>query len=287
VTQPQTAPAAQDHTGAVVAAAVTGLALIAVEARIRQQVEDDIEVALAAFAVFLLAVLAAPGVIIATGVQLMSRDDVHNKLVATITATRTKVAATVESGYTAAAQVAQTKAAADLAHDDYDVPDDLPQLDPNLDQISRDIDTMFGHAQTDLQNSIIAGYDGVQGPDADPARKLVVERAIAQAKARLAQRAQAAAATGVYQGARDAQLAVYREYANTTSRQGLAKRWVVTATDPCGMCEALNGTIVALDAEFDHDATTTDKDLRPVWRNLLGPPRHPNCRCQLELVTIT
>jgi hypothetical protein len=62
------------------------------------------------------------------------------------------------------------------------------------------------------------------------------------------------------------------------------KRWIVTSNDPCGMCEALDGTMVGVNGEFDHNATTSEKDYRRVWRNLLGPPRHPNCRCRLELV---
>lgn len=283
MTQPAAPP--PSHADTVVAVAVIGLALIAVEARVRSEVDDDITAALVAYTALLLAALAAPGVAVTTGVQLMSRDDVHTGLVRTIGTLKTTVAANIEAGYQAAAHVALMKATADLKHDGYTVPAALPELGTTIDRILDDVDTMLGHAQTDVQNSVIAAFDGVQGPDADAARRLVIARAVDKATARLMQRAQAAAGTAVNQGSSDAQQAIYSRYRNDTGRPGLAKRWVVTAVDPCGMCEALNGAVVALDAEFDHDATTVDKDLRPVWRNLLGPPRHPNCRCQLELVT--
>lgn len=289
MTQPTTAapttPPQQSHTGAIIAVAAVGLALVAVEARVRHQVEDDITTALAAFTVLLLAVLATPGVVIATGVQLMADPTVHAGLVKTITATKASVTASIETGYAAAAQVAHTKATADLAHDDYQVPTDLPPVDPSIDQIVQDLDAMFGHAQTDITNTVIAGFDGVQGSDADPARRLVAGKAVEQATARLQQRAAAAAGTAVNQGASDTQQGIYTQYQNSTGRV-LGKRWVTTSATPCGMCEELNGSIVVVSAEFDHQATTNDKDLRPVWRTLYGPPRHPNCRCQLELVVL-
>lgn len=284
MTQPSTPPPPQDgHSGAIAAAAV-GLALLAVESNARQDVEDDIALALATFAIVLAASLSAPGVIIATGVQLMSRPQVHDALTHTIATTREKVAARVHSGYAAAAQLALTKATADLAPG-YRVPQTLPELDPTIDQILADIDTMFGHAQTDIQNTAIHAFDSVQGPDVDAARRAALHQGVNQARKRLAQRATAAASVAVTSGAADAQQAIFAQYQNSSGGR-LGKRWTVTSTTPCGMCEALDGTVVALDTEFDHNATTIDADLRPAWRNLLGPPRHPHCRCQLEIVTL-
>jgi hypothetical protein len=77
---------------------------------------------------------------------------------------------------------------------------------------------------------------------------------------------------------------MFDAYQRDTGIPGLMKRWRTTSTQPCGMCEALDGTMVGINGEFDHQATTDPRDLRPVWRNLAGPPRHPNCRCRLELV---
>lgn len=280
MTQPSPLP--DSNTAQILAAAAIALALIEVERQVRQDVHDTIDTALAAFAAFLLLALAAPAVVI-TGIALLSLATVHKALTSTIEATRGRVRATVNTAYTSAAQVAQAKVTADLAQHGYTVPSTLPELGTTRDTILRDVDTMFGHAQTDLQNTIRAAYDSTQDPNG---RILAVRQAIDAATARLQQRAAAATSTAVYRGSTDAQQAIYTEFQNTTGTTNLYKRWRVTASDPCGMCAALNGTIVGINAEFDHTATTVDKDLRPVWRNLTGPPRHPNCRCQLELVRL-
>lgn len=275
-------PPEQGHAGAVITAAVIGLALIALESRVRQEVEDDITTAAAAFTLVVLAALTAIPVGIATGVGLMSWAYLHGALTKTVEGTRDKVDATVRAGYSAASEIALRNAAAELADSGYTVPADLPELGGTIDHISQDIDAMFGHAQTDLQNSIADAYDH----DADVTdQRQSISAAISAAVARLRQRAQAAAGTAVHRGASDAQQAVYSDYANHVSGS-LGKRWVVTSATPCGMCAALNGTVVALHSQFDHQATDVEKDLRPVWRDLYGPPRHPNCRCQVELVTL-
>lgn len=287
MTQPAPPEAEQGVNGTtVVAVAVTGLALIAIEQRVRQEVEDDITAALAVFTAYLTVVLASPAIVGITGVQLLSRPDVHKRLTDSLAVAHSNTVATVRAGYTAATQLAQAQATTQLARAGYEVPEELPELDPSIDHILRDIDTMFGHAQTDIQNNIRAAFDGVDGEDAPTARRLIVPEAVDRARNRLVNRASIAAGTAVHQGATDAQHAIHTEYQNSTGAH-LAKRWVTTSATPCGMCEALNGTVVALGTEFDHYATTITKDLRPVWRNLSGPPRHPNCRCQLELVTLS
>lgn len=288
MTQPRVEPAQRQEpssTGTVIAAAAIGLALVAVEARVRQQVEEAIAEAIAAiaaaFAAALAAVLASPAALFATGFELLSDPTVNTAVRSNIDRARERVAARIAAGYAAGGQVALARARRSLGDD---VPAELPELDTTADQLGRDIDTMFRHAEADLSNTVRVAYDGVQGDDAPRVRTIVTRQALADAAARLQQRAGAAAGTAVNQGASDAQQAIWRAYQNRTGVLGLRKRWVVTAADPCGMCAALHGTVVAVDAEFDHAATDDDRDWRPVWRNLLGPPRHPNCRCQLELV---
>lgn len=286
MTQPdpqQPPPADSSHLGTVVAAAAIALALIAVEARVRQDVEDDIRNALIAFSALLVAALATPGVVIKSGAELLGQPAVHAGLLKSIDTAKTGVAASVRSGYAAGTQVALSKVRQDLATQGYQV-GDLPELDDNLDMMLHDIDTMFGHGQSDIANRVSDAINGIQGPDANAARTLVVGKAVDAAAAALQQRAAAAAASAVQHGSSDAQQALFNEYQNASGRR-LLKRWVTTSITPCGMCEALNGSTVGVNAEFDHTATTVDQDLRPVWRDLLGPPRHPNCRCQLELVT--
>lgn len=281
MTQPQPT---DDGNGQIIAAAAAGLALIAVETQARQHIHDTINAAfttLAAAAVITAATM--PGTIL-TGLALISTPRFNTALTAAITTARDDTAAAIRAAYTAAAQIAHTKTTADLLHEGYPVPAELPELGDTLDRITTDVDTMFGHAHTDVQNHIHTGYDTA---DSTEARTIAVHDAVTGAERRLQQRAAAAASTATHKGSTDAEQAIYTEYQNTTGTPGLMKRWRTTSATPCGMCAALNNTMVGVNAEFDHNATTTDKDLRPVWRTLHGPPRHPNCRCQIELVKTT
>jgi hypothetical protein len=269
-------------TGQVVAATAIGLALIAIEARVRQQVEDDISAAYATIAATAVLLASTAPATAFTGIALLSLPRFHQTLTTSLDTARRRVREQISSGYTAASQLAYTSTRADLNEDD--LPDAVPELGDNLDRLLSDIDTMFGHAQTDTQNGIADAFDGVQDPDARSARLLAINQAALRSRDRLNQRAQASGTTAVHSGANDTLNVLFNHYQTETGIPGLMKRWRVTALDPCGMCDALDATMVGINAEFDHNATTNDKDLRRVWRNLPGPPRHPNCRCQLELV---
>lgn len=283
MTQPA-APAPASN-GQVIAAAAIALALIAVEQQLRQAVQQDLETAFDAIAAAaLITAAAAPGTVL-TGLALLSLPAFHNTLTSALDKARHDIADTVETAYVTGAQIAKTKVAADLADLGYTVPTGLPELPDTTGSILRDVDAMLGYAQTDLQNNIRLAFDGISGDDPTAARLIAIRQAIENARLRYTQRTQAAATTALYRGSTDAQEAIFSEYQNTTGHAGLLKRWRTTSTDPCGMCKALNGTTVGINAEFDHQATTNAKDYRRVWRNLSGPPRHPNCRCQLELVT--
>lgn len=63
----------------------------------------------------------------------------------------------------------------------------------------------------------------------------------------------------------------------------LRKYWVANFEDnvPCPSCVALHGTAVALHESF-HDSSGPG-----IYRDLIGPPRHPNCKCRLYIFTIT
>jgi hypothetical protein len=280
VTQPEPPP---DHTAEILATVAATYALVAIEARVREEIEDSIAIAATALIAIVVAAIATPGVLIASGLQLIARHDVNTAIGRLSDKTRDHVAASVHSGYAAAAQIALQKATRDLAEYDYTAPNTLPELGDNIDRLLDDIDTMFGHAHTDFQNSITTAYDSKTDLIA---RAAAIRETIDQAAARLNQRALATATTAVHTGAFDAQQAIYNEFQTHTGRTGLLKRWRVTSRTPCGMCDALDGTTVGINAEFDHDATTDDRDTRPVWRNLQGPPRHPNCRCHIELVQV-
>lgn len=66
------------------------------------------------------------------------------------------------------------------------------------------------------------------------------------------------------------------------SQQGKQKMWVSRMDESsCSACKALHGSIRPVLVEFSHSAG--ERSLR-VYRDLLGPPRHPNCRCRLVAV---
>jgi hypothetical protein len=70
-----------------------------------------------------------------------------------------------------------------------------------------------------------------------------------------------------------------------TAAPGLGKMWVaVLDSRTCSHCKALHGTVLEPAAEFPADAGAVPLG---VYRNvLIGPPRHPNCRCVLAIVKL-
>lgn len=280
MTQPATT---EPGGGNVLATAAVGLALIAIEAQTRQQVDQAIAGAYTTIgAVAVTTAATAPGTVI-TGIGLLSLLTLHQGITINLEQARQAIRDAITAGYQAAANTTLANLQAELGEH---APDVLPELGNNLDRLLADVDTLIRHGQADLGNTIADAFDAIHGDNPGPARIVAIGQAVRNSQARTSQRAQAAAAVAVQAGASDVEQAVYNHFQNEAGIPGLMKRWVVTSADPCGMCEALNGTMVGVNAEFDHNATTNDKDYRRVWRNLLGPPRHPNCRCRLELVAI-
>lgn len=278
MTQPATTSTGGGHQ--VLATAAITLALIALEQSAQQQINQAISTAADAIAKAAIVVAsAAPGTLL-TGIALISIPALHTALTTNLDTARQRVSDAVTAGYQAALSTAQVHTLADLAQHGYQ-PDTMPFSDQSLDTALRDITTMFGHAQTDIQNRIIAAFNP---QDTLAERILKLQAAVTAAETTLTGRATKTVTTAIQRAATDTQQALYSDF-QTHSPQILGKRWVTTSNDPCGMCRALNGTIVGVNAEFNARATTTAKDLRPVWRNMAGPPRHPNCRCKLELVT--
>jgi hypothetical protein len=280
MTQPAPPPS-QPTNGQVVAAAAVGLALVAVEARVREQIQDDLDAALDTVAAVLIIALAAG---ILTGTELLSRHDVHTATTTALDTAADTTSAAIQAAYAAAAQIALVKAQRELKKAGHDVPSTLPDLGGASTALIGDIDLAYSQGKTDLQNTVRDAVDGIQGDNPGAARTVAVNAAVTAVGKRLGQRVQATGSTAVHQGANDALNAIYADFATINPYVTLRKRWHVTAADPCGVCRALDGTTVAVGAEFDHDAGRDTGDWRHVWRNLQGPPRHPHCRCQLELV---
>lgn len=275
-----TQPAAPADGHQVLATAAITLALIALEQSAQQQVNQAIAAATDAITKAAIVVAStAPGTLL-TGIALISIPALHTAITTNLNTAQRQVTTAVTAGYQAAVSTAKVHTLADLAEHGYH-PDTMPSGDESLTAVLTDVTTMFGHAQTDIQNRIIAAFD-----PSDPLAERIIKLrdAVTAAQSTLTGRASKTATTAIQRAATDTQQALYSDF-QLHSPQILGKRWVTTSNDPCGMCRALNGTIVGVNAEFDARATTIAKDLRPVWRNMAGPPRHPNCRCKLELVT--
>jgi len=60
------------------------------------------------------------------------------------------------------------------------------------------------------------------------------------------------------------------------------KVWVANFlnNNPCDMCWALHGVSLPIGQSFDPYATFGRRVVR-TYRDLIGPPRHPNCQCRL------
>lgn len=60
------------------------------------------------------------------------------------------------------------------------------------------------------------------------------------------------------------------------------KIWITSfSPTTCGDCAALHGKVVTTGATFSTKAHLGPGKAKPAYGKLLGPPRHPNCRCRL------
>lgn len=105
----------------------------------------------------------------------------------------------------------------------------------------------------------------------------------------ISKRSQAGIAAATHRGYSEGQLAQAAAQAGPAGLSGVKKVWVANfAQDPergpCLTCIALHGQVRELHEQFDSAATFGTKAL-PVYRDLLGPPRHSRCRCKIVLIS--
>lgn len=64
----------------------------------------------------------------------------------------------------------------------------------------------------------------------------------------------------------------------------IRKYWVANFVDntPCPACRRLHGTSVGL-----HESFRAESGEPGVYRDLVGPPRHPRCQCALQMFVVT
>lgn len=257
-------------------------ALLALEKGIRKQIAGQLDTFVTKFGAQL-AVAVRDGKY-ATAGELISDKTLHAALTSALKRIEERTTVVTRTGYASAARLARIVTAKQLKALGHDAPTALPDLGGFIDSVLADVRSAFGSALFDLQDDLRAAFDGVTGDGATPARVLTTNAALKRAARRLAVRANAAGVTALHRGFSDAQLAMYGRYQDINPFTTLRKRWQVQAADPCLECAALDGTSVPIGYEFDRDAAATPtRRALPVYRDLHGPPRHPNCRCRLVL----
>lgn len=212
--------------------------------------------------------------------EIISSPDVHRMLTDALAGASTAVQISIRAGYRGGQRHARTEAGAESARLGHDAEQATVEA-AFLDNILADVAVAFRAAGVDIVDSVRANDDS----NADAAARIQAgSEATDRAVRRLSVRITAAAAVAVHRGYTDTQLAIYAHLGAAAPYLSLRKRWVVTSTTPCPACSGLHDTAIGIDEEFDHDETD-DPAFNPprVYRDLQGPPRHPNCRCRIVL----
>lgn len=203
-------------------------------------------------------------------VEILSSAEVDAALNAALAVARDLVLAILTAGYAAGARVATATTDAELTQANL-ARDDLGDDPGHLTAITAAVTTAYLAARTDLGRRITAATtDAVTAGVSATVRRLRVS-------------VRAAATVAVHLGYTDTQLALWKATAEHNTHLRLVKRWHAEP-DCCPTCDALNGTELPLDADFDATATSDPNFTPPKpYLTLAGPPRHPHCRCRLVI----
>lgn len=256
-------------------------ALLTIEQRVRSTLNTRLDSIVTNYGAYLSATLredpdAAAG-------EMLSRPQVHAALLAVLGGAATQTEALIRASYRASGQLGATAAASELGEKTrVEMPTEY------IDAVIADVTAAYSTAQVDIHNSIIAAHaSAVAGSFTTAALILVTVEALRRAVRRLGVRVVSGAVVAIYRGFADGMLTAATGHAGSTPYLRIFKRWEVTATDPCPCCAALNGVTLPLGDLFDANASTDPNFTPPrVYRDLQGPPRHPNCRCRL-VVTLS
>lgn len=110
-----------------------------------------------------------------------------------------------------------------------------------------------------------------------------LRRELMQTSGRIANRVQAGGVVASSRGFTERQMQAYERLA--ARDPSVRKVWVANfvANEPCDMCRALHGTELLMGQSFNPHASFGRAPTR-IYRDLMGPPRHPNCRCRLVIL---
>jgi hypothetical protein len=231
--------------------------------------------------------------------EVLYRPDVLRAIDEALATAHRELAELIGAGYQASMRLARTGVRAEIASWGYPPPD--VELWPSryLDAVLGDLDRAADRAKTALLHLAGEAYRGVVPPLSYrevpggvpnvPAalgqlRALAVSAAITRALDGLARSGQAGAVVLVTRAQTEIFQAGYQQFAQQHPTLRVGKQWQTTSVKPCATCRWLNGTVVGLDQQFSHQSIGSTP---PVYRDLFGPPRHPNCSCRTRLVVMS
>jgi hypothetical protein len=206
------------------------------------------------------------------GVESGDAQAVQRVLTAFQAAVVKSVSDQVVSGYAASTRLGVSVAARQLQVSPADVHDVLPSSD-YLSSVLAQLSTAVLDQSAKFQASLGEQLPKWESTSAQGAVATQLARDFVQT---MALRAQLAASSAIRRGFSDAQEQVYQQ------QPGVRKMWVAHFDNhvPCPTCSALHGQIVTVGSTFD-PATTFAGKVLSVFGFLTGPPRHPNCECEL------
>jgi hypothetical protein len=221
-----------------------------------------------------------------TADQVLARPDVKESLQVSLREAQDASWAAILEGAQAAAKLAESSSEAELKSLGLD-DSGLDWIESSFQSsIKEDLARNYKLLSATVQQKVRDGFAlpvNVEGSSNQPkaaatrrtfAASTLVERS-AQA---LSNRAAASASSLVNRS--------YTDYQLLKAPPGSYKMWVANfqrANSPCLTCAALHGTTIPLQEEFDPEMSFESKP-PAIYQNLLGPPRHPNCRCRIVIV---
>lgn len=213
--------------------------------------------------------------------ETLSKSGVHDRLTVELDSALERVVSAIKTGYQAAV-IAATKTA-NRKLSGVIKKHEFVTDSSYLNSVISDVEAAFANAKLDIPQSVVAISSSL-GQLKEAERVNVLTEAVDRAVRQLGVRVHAAAVVAVHRGYSDAQMAAYGEAVRSQPYLQFVKQWNVTSDSPCPACRALDGISIPLTEEFDHAASDDPAFAPPrVYRDLLAPPRHPNCRCRITL----
>lgn len=222
--------------------------------------------------------------------DVLKREDITEALQAVFDQAQQSSRQAIKAAFVSASALGQQAIQSDLSKLGVSAGTPEPLDMAYLNHVLEDLDRNIVAAAEQVVQATIAAWDQPLpasyhegGTSTNPLRDQSKNRAAAVAKALDKIRADAqlrtelGASVVAQRSFSDAQEASLKSALAVNPGAHLRKIWLAQfkGNNPCPSCAELHGTIVEVGEEFPHGSFNL-----PVYRDLMGPPRHPNCRCR-------